>query len=244
MAEKKTVSEKLQGVGIDKKNLSREDFTRTQGSSGSPTDIATFEAPEDMEIRPGKRLKIAIPVVETTTTNGTGSQTVSLSNDIIESPNTQDILIYSNEGSGDPDTVVEPSSVDYDANSFDYDDGGSAEDLEIYYIARNPGTVDIKKVAPQTEGSVEETLYGDASSLINTTNQQQEPIKLDLNQSRLQRVVPEDWDIVVTVDLPYDSSVADKVGNAQLQLPVGFLNQQVDGVDKACAKDIIDRNSA
>jgi hypothetical protein len=240
--DKQSVVQRVVNAARQKNTIQKSDFSLTQGSSGSESEIASYQAPRALELRSDKPIRLMIPVVETTTTSGGGSQTIQLNSDIVETPNTQNIVVLSNEGSGDPDTVVEPSSVDYAADEFDYDDSSSAEDLEIYYIARDPGVIDVKKVAPESQNSVEEVIFDEASSLLHEQNQFDDPISLDLNQSELQDIVPEDWYIVVEVDLPYDSSLAGQ--NGLLQVPARFLQEEVDGLDEAVAHDIIDRNNS
>lgn len=241
MAESPSVAEQVRNAPRQKNTLKKGDFSLSDGTSGEESNVATYEAPRDLEIRSDKPIRLMIPVKESFTTDGTGSQTIDLANDLVKSPNTQNIYILSNEGSGDPDTVVEPSSVNYSGDSFDYDDGSSAEDLEVYYVARDPGIIRIKKVAPESQGTVEEVIYDEASSLLHTQDQHDDPVNLELNQSEVQDIVPEDWDIVVEVDLPYTASMDG--GNAQLQIPARFLQSEIEGIDEAVAHDIIDRGN-
>ncbi|QRV17469.1 hypothetical protein JMJ58_21175 (plasmid) [Haloterrigena salifodinae] len=93
-----------------------------------------------------------------------------LGHNLIESPTTEDLLVW------EDGTVVQPGSIDYDANSFDYTSSGAVTDLDIFYIARNPASVEIRKTGPGAGAKVNQMLKEAQTETIHTRDQAQHRI--------------------------------------------------------------------
>lgn len=239
MVDLQAVAQQVREAGRTSSNLPLGQFTLSKGTSGEESTVAEFKAGRDLVLRQNRPLRLTLIAYETFTTDGSGGnqETFNLSNDIVESPNTENFYLY-DETNG---TEVSEDSVDYSNNSFKYTDSGTSNTIAAYYVARDPGTVEIVKKAPSSQGKVEETIFDDATSLIHEQNQHQDPLYLSLGQSKLQPVVPEDWKLQVRADCPYVVKL-DVADNGLLQVPAAYLDSQVSNLSKAVAQDIIDRS--
>ena len=238
MVDTAEMAERVGQMDRSRSKVLKSDFSLSEGVSGEESVVAEFQSPQAIALRTDKPMRLAVPAVESYTTDGsTGNQeTISLANDLIETPNTEDVVLYDE----DQGQYVQPDSIDYDADEVTFTDNGSTNyEVKVAYMASNPGTIKILKQAPQSQGRVEEVIFDDVSELINYTDQDSSPITLDLNQSTLQRVVPEKYSIKVEVDLPYSASFDWR--NGVLEVPAEYLDGDTSGLKQAVAQDIIER---
>jgi hypothetical protein len=230
----------LQGVPAVEQRLRRADFNLTNGSSGSKTQIAQYQAGVPLAIREDRMRLVFVTREEFTTDgNANNTETFTLSNNVIETANTTDLVVY-NSGSR-----ATPDSIDYGADSFDFTDSGTNNTLDVYYVPRDPVQVTVEKHAPAGHGSVSEVLYDDATSVLHERNQNKTP-PVPSYTSPLQPVVPKDWTIEVYQDGPvaleWDESTRNTTAtNAMLSIPVNRAEEQVDGLGRAVKQDIVDR---
>jgi len=140
--------------------------------------------------------------------------------------------------------AVQPDSVDYAGDSFDYTDGGAAEDLTVYYVAATQAQIKLKKVAPG--GSNSETLVEHDAALINRRDPNSDPLEFELTMSPLQGTVPKDWHLKWTVKGPFNAGWDPETDPA----PVNFLVSvpinratvsEVEGLSTAVSQDTSDR---
>jgi hypothetical protein len=230
--------------------LRRSEFTLSNGTAQQRTKIAEYQAETPLVLRADAPLRLVFVTVEQFQTPGDGSQTsYDLAHDIIESPNTQNFLLY------EAGSRVQPDSVDYAGDSFTYTGPGSAEYLHAFYVVGDPVRIDIERQAPRSQGSVADVVYDDVTALLHPRDQNQEPVTFgdEGDTHPLDLAVPQKWRIEVyaTSDvsglaLAYDDSdTANSQGttatNALLTVPVRKAAQNVDGLSQAVKRRIIER---
>lgn len=221
--------------------LRRADFTLTNDTANQRTKIADFKANLPLRIRE-EAMRLVFVTHESFTTDGTANntETFSLSNNIINTANTTALALF--EGSN----RVQPDSVNYSGDSFDYTDDGTSNTLHAYYVARNPVQVEIEKHAPAGQGSVSEVLYDDVTSVLHERDQNKMPPMPSLNLSDLQGVVPKDWTVEVYADGPialqWDESTDNtSAPNPMLTIPIARYQEDIQGLGRAVKQDVIDR---
>ena len=236
-----TIITQLRNMQGTPARLKRDDFDLGSAESGSRSLIASFQAPNPLVLRQDRPLRLAIPAFETFTSAGqAGAQTFELSHDLLESPQSRDLLVFA-DGS-----KVSPGSVDYGANSFEYTDGGNAQDLAAYYISGADCPLEIEKQAPSTHGSVSERIFEEPMELMHQRDQDEEPRHFEIGETELMRVVPKDWRVNVYADPEYEINFADdatgtRARNAIISLPYVQGSQDLEGLARAVAHDIINR---
>lgn len=232
------VADRLDEVRGRRSTLTKDDFSLSEGGVGEKSTVASHEADTTFAIRGDKGIKLALPAVETKQTDGSSSnqETFSLAQDLIESPNTEDVVVFD----GNTGEYRRPDSIDYQNDEIQYTDTGATNySVEIYYMASDAGAIELFKQAPQSRGKTEERLFEAVSRLVNTRDQLQRPFTVDLNESDLQGVVPEDWTLEVRVNLPYRSNFEGQ--NGILEVPVVLLDEDVEGLGEAAAMDTVSR---
>lgn len=234
------VLQALRAASGKKKSVSKADFTLSQGTQGEETVIASFEAPQPIALRTRKALRLVATAVETKQTDGStdNQETFTLSNDLIDTVNTEAVIIYETN----TQQFVRPDSFDAGNDQVTYTDNGNANyDIEIYYVPSNAGKLQFYRVAPQSQGRVEERVFDAVTKLLHSRDQQKRPYQLELEESPLQNILPTNWKLEVRADVPY---VADLSGiNGLLEVPAVYLDGEIDGLGEAAAMDIVERSS-
>ena len=236
------VIQRLQMTPATQQFLRWSDFDRFNGTSGERSLLMEYEAELPIAFREDG-MRLVFVVVEEFTTSGNGAQeTFNLANDLIETVNTEDLVLFSDGSRARQD------SVDYANNSFDYTDGGAAETLDAFYIVRDPVSVEIVKKAPRSQGNVEEVLFDEVTSLLHTRDQNQEPPAMDFQGDHpLTPVVPRKWKAQVYADGPVafandDSDTGTDNGvqavNALLKIPINRAQEDVDGLTAAVRREV------
>lgn len=230
----------LAQVPAQEQRLRRADFTLTNGTSGQKTKVAEYQAALPLAIREDA-MRLMFVTEEDFTTDGTASntETFNLSNNIIDTDNTADLVLY------EAGSRVQPDSIDYANDSFDYTDDGTNNNLHAFYVFRNPCEVTVEKHAPAGQGSVSEVVYDDVTAQLAERNQNKEPPEADFT-GPLQPVVPKDWTIEVYVDGPVAAEWTEGTDNttgtnALLRIPVNRAEHDVDGLARAVKQDIVGR---
>ena len=233
----------LKQVPASSTQLRRQDFDLSNGTANQRTKIAEYEAETPMFLRPDAAMRLAFTTVEQFQTPGDGSQTsYTLSNNILETPNTANLVLY------EAGSRVQPDSVDYGANSFTYTGPGSAKYLHAFYVPRDATQIEIERQAPRSQGNVSDVPYDDVTSLLHERNQNREPPTMDVDNI-LDLVVPQKWKVQVYAEGPVgfaydDSDTANSqdtnASNALLKIPVRKASQNVKGLSQAVKQRIID----
>lgn len=192
----KAVNRLMETPGVDK-SLGRADFTLSNGVAGERSEVASLKARTPLRVREGVAARLVLFTAERFTTDGTAgnTETFNLSHDAVDTDNATPFALY--EGA----SRVSPDSVDYAANSFDYTDDGTANDLTAFYVPRDPGQVTVEKVAPSGQAALSETLHETDTRRLAVTNQNKEPVEFDF-MGALEGVIPKNWRLKVYVDGP------------------------------------------
>jgi hypothetical protein len=190
-------------------------------------------------LREDREVDLAIPCHETKTTDGNGgdTETFSLANDLLDTPATEALVLY------DDGSVVQPDSVDYANDSFDYTDSDTGSTLDVYYIPRDPASVEFRKVAPGGGQTIRQPLSDIPTAIAHTRDQSKDPLDFDLGRSALHGVVPRKWAIQMVVNAPYnvefeEDSRGTSASNALLSLPRLQTEARVGGLKDAVKADI------
>jgi hypothetical protein len=243
MATKEQVIEVLRETPSESQRLRKDDFDLSNGGSGQRSRIATFEAESTLSLRRDAPMRLMFIEVEEFTTDGTAdnTETFTLSNNLIETVNTADLVLY------DDGTRVQPDAVDYGAESFDYTDSATGSTLHAYYVARDPVKVEIERRAPRAQGAVQDVVFDDVTSILHERNQNKEPPEFDFDHP-LDSIVPRKWYIDVYAEGPVGFDWDDdgtnnpqdtEATNALLSLPVNRAKQDVPGLAQAVREHII-----
>lgn len=221
----------------DRTTLHRKQFDLTDGTAGERSLVAEYTANGvPFRVMEGVAGRIMFVTAEEFTADGTANtETHNLSYNIHESKNTQNLVLYSDGNR------VQPDSVDYANNSFDYTDSGNSETLHAFYVARDPGAVTIEKVAPETDARLSQDLDDETTSGLADRNQNKEPVKFNFTEP-LQGVVPKNWKLRVYVDAPMpvrwnddnlSTTNGDVATNSLVSIPIYQYESQPKGLDRA-----------
>lgn len=223
-----------------KTKLRRGDFETTNGTVNERTRIARYQAPNPLALRTDAPARIVFVAHESFTTDGTAgnTETFNLGENLIESPNTDNFVLY--EGS----SIVAPDAVSYSGDSFDYTDDGTSNTLHAYYVPRDPVKIAIEKTAPPSEGNLSYTVFDGVTSIVHSKNQNKEPIEFDANHP-LDLVVPKKWHLDVYADGPVafewsESTDGTVAINALLSVPIVQAKRDVEGLEQAVKQQVID----
>jgi hypothetical protein len=207
--------------------------TTSVTTPGQRSRLARIEAPAARALLPGKNnpFKLALPAYEGKTTDGTAdnAETFSLSYNLIESPNTTDLVLY--EGG----ERVSPDSVDYGANSFDYTSAGTGTSLHVFYTTDAAGEIQLIKSAP--DGKADSSLEIDSVAAHHLARQDQvdQPYTLTFDSGH-EGFVPTDFALEIYVEATYPVALEDPDGdgatadNALYQLPVNKAQGSIPGL--------------
>ncbi|MFC6952230.1 hypothetical protein [Halorubellus litoreus] len=208
---------------------------------GELSTVARFQAPRPIWLREDRELSLVVPAYETKTVDDTAdnSETFKLSHNLLESPATNNIVVY------DDGTRVSGSAltVDYAADSFDYSSPNTGTTLDIYYVPRDPATVKFKKTAPGGGASFGQDLFSIPTAIAHTRDQIEEPLSFDLNRTELQPFVPRKWEVVMQVKADYtvkfeEPTRGTEATNALLSLPREQTENRIPGLKDAVKADI------
>lgn len=242
MAHMDNVVNALQQTPATNQRLRRSDFDLGAASPNQRSRIARYEAESPIAFRDAP-LRLAFTVAEQFTTNATAgdTETFNLSNDAIQTRNTTNFILY--EGS----SQVAPDAVNYSGDSFDYTDDGTSNVITAFYVARDPVSVEVEKVAPKAQGSVTDGVYDDVTTTLNERDQNREPPEWDFNTA-LEPVVPRKWYVDVyakgdpalaLTDENKNSPQGVTAVNAVISLPIRRAQQDVPNLGKAVKMDIL-----
>lgn len=232
----------------DGMSLSMRDFDLTNGvGTNKRTEIASFRANTPLVLNEAQPLMLALTAYDGFTTDGTAGnqETFNLSHDIVDTPNTENFILF--EGAN----RVNPDGVDYANDSFSYTDAGSDSALHAYYVPSDATDIEIVKRAPSSEGRIEQRVYDASTALLHRTNLFKDGEGYDPHDSSnpLKHVVPAKWNLVVYAKGDYavtwDDSEDEANGsdgtsaeNALFSLPVAQLSERIDGLSGAVRADI------
>ena len=210
------------------------DFETSVNTTGEKSEILSVTIDTVHRIRGGTNnpFKIALPAYESPgSTNATAddSETFTLSHDLMECPNTRDVVVWL-----DGDYYGDPDSVDYGANEISVSDGGTDSTVHVYYMVDEPGSLTIEKQVPTSKASAKQRLYTASLRLVNQVDHKEEPEFFQFSKP-LGPYLAADRKLRVSINVPYTVRFTDPDGdgteptNALLQIPVEVGNGRVHG---------------
>lgn len=224
--------------------FTKRDFTLSAGAPNSREKVATVQVNRPHAVMSGRPVDLALMAYEEVTTdaNAGDAETFTLSNDLVDSGATdQSLVLY------DGDTLVQPDSIDYAADSFDYTDAGTNTTLGVFYAAGDQAMVEIEKEAPN---GTTQTLWSGDLGLLHMRDHGKEPVTLALNGSYWEPFVPTDWNLNIYVNAPYTVRWSKDLGgtgdeeeaiNALLGVPVRKSADKIPGLARRTRLDAAER---
>lgn len=213
------------------------------GTAGQKSRVVEFTLEVPTMLRTDVPIRLAIPAHETFTEDGTSNtETLSLSNDLIDSPITESVVVF--EGG----TRVQPSSIDYANDTVDVSTSGNGNTIDVFYTARNPGLLAIEKEAPPAAGRTISTLYEAPIGLLNQRKQYEQPEYIgDEQNDPTDLLLADDFDLTVLVDVPYEVELGElsrtngtaKASNAIISVPTAQGESPVDGLASVVATRMV-----
>lgn len=238
----------VRSASKDGMSLSKSEFALTNGvGTNKRTEIASYQADTPLVLNDQQPLMLALTAYDGFTTDGSAAnqETFNLSHDLVDTPNTEDLILF------EAGNRVNPDSVDYANNSFSYTDDGTNNALHAYYIPSDATDIEIVKQAPSSEGRIEQRVYDASTALIHRTNLFKDGEAYDSHDAAnpLKHVVPAKWDLVVYAKGDYavtwddsedatNGSDGTTAENALFSLPVAQLSERIDGLSGAVRADI------
>jgi hypothetical protein len=214
--------------------LEPDDMDASVNATGDKSEILSTTIDTTTRIRggPSNPFRIALPAYESPgSTNGTGddSETFTLAHDLMECPNTRDVVVWL-----DGDYYGSPDSVDYAADEITVTDSGTNSTVHVYYMVDEPASLTVEKKAPTSKSSAKQRLYTASLRLVNQVDHKEEPEFFQFSKV-LGPLLAADMQLRVTVDAPYTIRFTDPDGdgteptNALFQVPIEEGNSRVDG---------------
>lgn len=203
---KQRVINRLRRETPDRTHITQSEFERDLGEPGYRSEIASYQPERAISIVSGQAFDLSVVATETFTTDGTAdnTETFTLGNDLIESRAVaEDLILY------DAGQQVEPASIDYGADSFDYASPNTNSTLTVYYTAGEQAAISIQKESPS--GSTE-SLWSDDVGMVHRRNQSKDPLTFSF-QRPLQPVVPKNFRLKIYVDAPYTATLVGQDAN-------------------------------
>lgn len=219
---------------ITPRDLRREASTSVN-TVGERSNIAswTLDVVNRIQGGPSHRFPVAIPAYENpTTTDATAdnTETVSLSHSVIQSPVTEDVIVYL-----DGTYYGEPDAVDYANDTIDISDPGTGSAVHVWYISDEAATLEIGKETPSAKTSAKQELYSTPLNLVHQTNQAEQPEYFTFAESRpFEPFIADDMTLNVYVNAPYEVRFEAEGGaatpdNMLLNIPVEKGKGTVEG---------------
>jgi hypothetical protein len=230
MPEAKQVLQEASQVPRNATEITPSDWSFYETTKDEKTLMADYQVNTDHAIIQGKPIPVHVPAHETFTTSGNNnSETFNLSHDLIDAPAKADDLVLYSDGNS-----ASAGSIDYANDSFDYKDGGSTEELDVFYLPADQAELTVRLSAPKNHFN--EPVRVDAGRA-NLRDQNREPITFEASPTQpLEGVIPTNYTVEVYLDAPFQFDyTGDQSGatadNLSLHLPVWRAARGVDGLD-------------
>lgn len=243
MSKVRNVVQRLQQADGDRKTLGKGAMTLTDGVANEETIVATYEADVPFVVRDDIGSRIQFVTAEEFTTDGTAgnTETFSLGYNLVETKNTQNLILYDDGGR------VQPDSINYSGDSFDYTDGATGSTLHAFYVARDPGSVRVEKQAPKTSSQISDDLTEDTTSGLSDRDQNKQPVEFEFTHP-LDGVVPTNWKLNITVDAPapvrwdddnLTTTNGDEASNALVSIPIFQYEENIRNLEEAVKRQAL-----
>lgn len=241
------LKQRLQDVARTPGTFSPATATETQANTtGEESRIVRHRVDTVVRLRQGRRhpFRVSLPTYEALgPTDGTAdnTETFNLSRSVIQSPNTEDVVVWL-----DGDYYGQPDAVDYANDTIDVADAGTGSTVHVYYMVDSPATLTVRKVTPG--GDTKEPLYEKNLMTVHQKNQNEDPEYFSLTASEWQEFVASDMTLDVFVQAPYPIQFTDDNGdgteptNALLHMPVEEGQDTVAGLQAQIKQDMGSRS--
>lgn len=223
-------------------SMLRSDADLSAATTADREQIAEYKVPAPINVRGEQRFQVTVPAFEQFTTNGTAAdtETFSLSNSVMETPNTENIVVW--EGGTYVGSEAALDAVDYAANTFDYTDDGTNNTLHVWYVSDESATLEVEKVSASQ--NQQQGLYEEQLNLVHQTNQSEQPETPDVGKTPLNRTMAADMTFEVYLEAPYTFRWEDPDGdgatpsNLLFSFPVNRAQGQLDGLSDVVSTDM------
>lgn len=180
---------------------------------------------------PDNPFKLVLPAYESFTSDGTGgnTETLNLSHNLYQSPNTNDVVAYVGG------SITSVDATDYANDTIDVTDPGSDNTIHVFYSTDATGDVELVKAAPS--GKADSSKEIDSATLhhIHRQDQNDQPHYLTLDKN-VDEWFPTDFALEIYVNAEYTVALEDPDGdgavatNALFQIPAQKANDSIPGL--------------
>jgi len=236
MPDMDAVRRRIHEVPVNNQRLTVSDFTLSANSQGQLTKIAEYKAERPFSIRQGIPFDLHLVAYESKTTDGTGgnTETFSLSYNLVDAASVATDLLLVDDG-----TVVEPDSIDYANDEFDYTDADTGSDLDVFYLAEDQALVQFRQVAPK---NITRTISEKDAGLANIREQTKDPLTFDFDDLS-EALIPTDWRLEVYLNAPYthkfeNDATGATADNMLLDIPIAKANEEIDNLGWAIKEQL------
>lgn len=223
-------------------HITPDEMDKSVNSQGQRSRIGRYRATTAHMLREGRQnpLKIAVPAYESFTTNATAddTETFNLAHSVTDTPVTQPVVVWL-----DGTYYGTPDAVDFDADTIDVTDSGTASNVHVYYISDAAASLEIRKAASNADTGSQRVYTGNLG-LIHEAPQIEQPEYLRLNQTPLHPWIGTDMTVDVYLDAPYTVRWTDNDGdgteptNALLHVPAMIGQSEISGLTSAVGADM------
>ncbi|GGL57928.1 hypothetical protein [Halocalculus aciditolerans] len=222
--------------------LAQDDFETQASTPGQSSRVARLRADYWHRIRSGRSnpFRVAIPAYEGFTSDGTAdnTETFSLSHELVETPNTQDVVVWL-----DGTYYGTPDAIDYDANTVDVTDSGTDSNVHVWYIVDEAASLSVRKAAPSGTTSASKEIESVSLSRMHLGNQFEQPEYFSFS-TELEGYLATEITLDVYVNAPYEVRFEDPDGdgasatNLLLSIPVERGSETIPGLKSAVKADM------
>lgn len=191
----------------------RDEGSTPVNTTGERSKVAELTLDTPIRLKGGRSnpFRVAIPAYEKLgPTDGTGgnTETFSLSNDVVQSPVTEDVVVYL-----DGDYYGAPDSIDYAADTIDVTDAGTASDIYVWYISGEAATLSLYKAIPNSETSNTQRLWKSQLARLHKQDQTEQPEFFNFSDRSWKPYLASDMKLRVYINAPYEVRFEDPDGN-------------------------------
>lgn len=214
----------------------REEGSTEVNATGEESQVAELTLDTPVRLRSGRDnpFSVAIPAFEKLgPTDGSAgdAETFNLSHNVIETPNTQDVVVYL-----DGDYYGNPDSVDYANNSIEVTDPDTASDVYVWYITGESATVTLRKAVPNAQTSASARLWTNQLARLHQQDQNEQAEFFSFSPTTWKPYLSSDMKLRLYIDAPYPVRFEDPDGhgntptNMLFHIPVEQAQDQVSGL--------------
>ena len=214
----------------------REEGKTPVNATGERSKIAELTLDTPLRLKSGRDnpFRVAVPAYEKLgPTDGSAgdSETFNLSHEIVESPVTQDAVVYL-----DGSLYGAPDSIDYANNSIDVTDPNTGSAVHVWYITGEAATLSLYKAIPNSETSNSQRLWKNQLARLHEQEQSKQPEFFNFPGRSWKPYLASDMKLRVYINAPYEVRFEDPDGhgntatNMLLNIPTEQAQRTVPGL--------------